>query len=50
MNTVSSDLRLVLLAALAWLHEHDTKHHAESLDAEIDPDELAKAIDRLSEV
>jgi hypothetical protein len=40
-------VRLVLLAALAWLHEHDTGAHADLMDAEIDRDALARAIDLL---
>lgn len=42
-----NDLRLVLLAALAWLHEHDQEGHADLMDAAINKDELAQAIDRL---
>lgn len=43
-------LRMVMLAALAWLYEHDTGRHATNMDSEIDPDELATIIDRLSGV
>lgn len=41
------DLRLVLLAASAWLHEHDGSmqgHHADLADATLDPAEVADAI------
>jgi hypothetical protein len=48
VTTDSTDLRLVLLAATAWLHEHDMGAHADLMDAEIDKDELAQAIDRLA--
>lgn len=47
-ETISKDLRLVLLAASAWLFEHDMQEHAEMMDEQIDPAELAKAIDALS--
>ncbi len=46
-RTVSADLSLVMLAATAWLHEHDLGSHAEMMDANIDKGELARALDRL---
>ena len=48
-KTVSDDLRIVLLAAMAWLHEHDFEGHTELIDAAIDKNRLVEAIERLTE-
>jgi hypothetical protein len=46
---VTVDL-VVLHAAAAWLSEHDNPEHGHSsLDAAIDPDALARAIDAAEE-
>jgi hypothetical protein len=42
-------IRIICLAAMVWLHEHDYPgYHAEILDSEINKQELAKAIDRIT--